>query len=202
MAESPRLLLSAMLAPAEFLLNQLLKQDTLLASKLARHKGTTLQINCTGPALTVYLVVENTGLRLVQDAGGDITATFTGTLPALAGLLLQSTPSLHRSGVSVAGDMQKAQAIQSLLSASSIDWAWHLSRLLGDVPVQAASDMAEDAAGKIRRNADSIGKDLDEYIHEEARLLPGPDELEIFYSGLDALKLRLDRLRERLTRLN
>ena len=195
---APGLLVSALLAPAEFLLNELLTQDTLLADKLFRHSGTVLQVNCTSPPVTVFLVIDDSHVRLTQVCDDHVSASFTGSLPALLGLLLASHPSLHGSAVEVRGDMQKAQAIQTLLSAGSIDWEFHFSRLFGEVPVQAAADLAHKSAETLRRNADSLKKDLDEYIHEEARLLPGVDEVELFYQDLDALMLRIDRLRARL----
>jgi ubiquinone biosynthesis protein UbiJ len=141
-------------------------------------------------------------LRLAQNFSKEADATFTGSLPSLMSLLLQKHPNLHGSGVEVEGDMQKAQAIQKILSASSIDWEYHFSRLFGDIPVQTASDFAHKTVESTRRNLDSLKKNLDEYIHEEARLLPGKEELEIFYSDLDALKLRLDRLQARINCLS
>ena len=52
-----------------------------------------------------------------------------------------------------------------------------------------------------RQASSSLTRQLDEFIHEEARLSPPRLELEDFYQDIQALGLRVERLQSRADRL-
>jgi ubiquinone biosynthesis protein UbiJ len=52
-----------------------------------------------------------------------------------------------------------------------------------------------------RQASASLSRQLDEFIHEEARLSPPRLEVEDFYRDVHELELRVDRLQSRTERL-
>ena len=52
-----------------------------------------------------------------------------------------------------------------------------------------------------RQAGDSVLRQLEEFIHEEARLAPPRAEVEDFYDDIDKLGQRVDRLAARIVRL-
>ena len=79
------------------------------------------------------------------------------------------------------------------LSRSRWQVLWHLARTEGLKQAELAERM--DIAPI------SLGRQLEEFIHEEARLSPPRLELEDFYKDVQALGLRVDRLESRTRRL-
>lgn len=201
------LLYSALFATAEFTLRRLLNLDPLLKNDLAQLGDTVLAVHCSAPQVDCFLVIHGNGadkdpeIRLTQAWDGAIDASLGGNALSLASLLTGSKDSLQNSKVKVSGDMAKAQRLQSILSAANIDWEYHLSRLFGDVPTQTASNAAQKGMQQAKSSIDSLAQDLDEYLHEEKRLLPGEIEVEEFYRRIDELKLRADRLAARIKQL-
>lgn len=198
------LLYSALFAGIELSLNRLLDLDQLLKKDLQRLGDTVLGVHCTAPQVDCYLVIHRGPvIRLTQVWDGETDANISGTALALASLTTSSgKDSLQNSKVTVSGDMAKAQRLQSILSASNIDWEYHLSRLFGDIATQTVSDVAHTGMQQTRASVDSLIQDLDEYLHEEKRLLPGEIEVEEFYQRIDELKLRTDRLDARIKHLS
>jgi ubiquinone biosynthesis protein UbiJ len=72
---------------------------------------------------------------------------------------------------------------------------------LGDVAGHQLAQALRAAYGWGRQASTSLGRQLDEFIHEEARLTPPRLELEDFYRDVQDLVLRVDRLRSRTERL-
>jgi ubiquinone biosynthesis protein UbiJ len=200
---APSLLYSGLFAGAEFALNQLLNVDPLLKQQLQDLNGLVLEIQCRQPDICCVISIQNGRhpVRLSQAADPHPDVRISGSLPALLALLGPGgSKSLYGKNVEVQGDMARARQLQSVLSAANIDWEYHLGRVIGDVPTQTLSELGRKGADTIRQSRDSLMMNLDDYIHEEKRLLPGKAELESFYRGISDLSLRADRLRARVTR--
>jgi ubiquinone biosynthesis protein UbiJ len=90
--------------------------------------------------------------------------------------------------------------MQRVVSELDIDWEAPLVDTLGDV---AGHRLAVALRGLFSFGRDagrSLARQLDEFVHEEARLTPPRAELEDFYSDVQALGLAVDRLGARLER--
>ena len=72
---------------------------------------------------------------------------------------------------------------------------------VGDVATQQFSTAMANAREWTAQTQESLRADLEEYVHEEARLLPSGAETRIFAERLDELKLALDRIQARAARL-
>ena len=82
-----------------------------------------------------------------------------------------------------------------------MDWEAPLVNALGDVAGHQLAEMLRSAFAWGRQASTSLGRQLNEFIHEEARLSPPRLELEDFYRDVQELALRVDRLQSRTERL-
>lgn len=193
------MLQSALLLPVELAINGVLALDTASRQRLGKLDGGTLGVHATQPSIDVFIKIQGGRVHLASVHEGPETASLHGRASALAGLLLRErTDTLHPTGIELRGDTAFVQQLQQLLRDLDIDWEYHLSKVAGDIPTQAFADGLRKAGSEARRTADRMRENIDEYLHEEASLLPRADELEAHYRGIADLKLRADRLQARL----
>ena len=111
------------------------------------------------------------------------------------------TATLINGGLELEGDSAPLIELQQILATLNMDWEAPLVATLGDVPGHQLAQMLRNAFVWGRQASASLSRQLDEFIHEEARLTPPTLELEDFYSDVQELVLRVDRLQSRTDRL-
>jgi len=198
------LLIVALSAPVEAMINAVIAQDVGSQRRLAALEGRSVQLQCSKPvAFSVTMLVVNArlALRAVQE---DVpSAGIRADAGALLRLLLGGGQSdaLFSPDVQLSGDTHVVQALHSILGGLNIDWEAHMARLFGDVATQQISAGLTSARQWSAQSTESLRSDLEEYVHEEARLLPSPTEARLFAERMDELKLALDRIQARVERL-
>lgn len=197
------LLQSAMLLPLELAVNQVLALDAASSTRLGALQGQTLAVEVQQPSFTFYVQIYGNKLHLSPRYEGEPTTTLTGSAAALASLLLHgaSLTNLKAHNLELRGSVGFAQQLQALLRDLNIDWEFHLSRLIGDIPTQAMADGLRGVGRYAEQTAQRIGDDVRDFLLEEGRLLPTPAELDAFYAAIAALELRIDRAAARLALL-
>lgn len=195
-----QLLTTAALTLAETSLKQVLAQDSAARTKLKALEGFSLEIHITTPDLKAYLSVLNGEIKLNAYREEPCDASITGSPASLIKLLVSTdkTAVIHGENLQIAGDLQQTQALQSLLADLKLDWEYFASKIIGDLATQQLSDMFSQASNWSKNTAENLTEDLDDYLHHEKRLFPSSPELQHFYSDVDDLNLRVDRLRARL----
>lgn len=191
---------SALLLPLELALNGVLALDSASRKRLEKLDGGTLGVYSTQPDAGLFIKVQGKRLHLAAMHEGNVTASLRGPATALLGLLLRREPieSLHASKVELSGDTAFVQQLQALLRDLDIDWEYQLSKVIGDIPTQAAADSMHKVGAELRRAGARARENVSEYLHEETAILPRADELEAFYSAIADLKLRAERLQARV----
>ena len=82
-----------------------------------------------------------------------------------------------------------------------MDWEAPLVDALGDVAGHQLAQLLRHAFAWGKQASTSLTRQLEEFIHEEARLSPPRLEVEDFYRDVQELGLRVDRLQSRTERL-
>ena len=195
------------LAPLELLIDRLIAHDPHTADRLARFDGRAIEVLArprSGGKLPLLIVVRGSTLKL-NLASADalhrqVDARIEGSLGTLLELLL--TPADRRAlsnpDLSISGDAELIQALYHFASDLDLKWEDYLAPFLGDLLTREAT-RASDAARQWGSDAAaSLTETLDEYLVEEARILPSADEIDYFNDSVAALRLRLDRLDARL----
>ncbi|HWK53577.1 MAG TPA: SCP2 sterol-binding domain-containing protein [Hyphomicrobiales bacterium] len=194
------LLQSALLLPAEALVKRCLALDPLSATRLAPFEGRTLEIHCTRPELRLFISVRNSTLHLSPVHGGVADSRLSGNADKLLALLRRGSQphSLHGSGVTLEGSTTLVAGLRDALLRMDVDWGYHLSRLIGDLPSAALERAAEASAAALTRGRQRLHEDVVDYLATERHLVLQRHEAQPFHDRLHALQLRLDRLQARL----
>jgi len=197
------MLRQALLASAEQGLNRVLRLDPTALPRLARLAGRIIEIDCSAPAMQLFVLVEEDGLRLASSWAADADCRLRAPASSLVRLLVsrQKTAVLHEPQVSIDGDSGVLMSLAEVLQDLELDWEYEASRWLGPVGAQLLGTGVRTPTRWLRESGNSLRQDLADYLTEESRALVGQQEAEARFSEIDELKLALDRLEARIERL-
>lgn len=194
---------SIALWPVEEILNQLLINDSFVASKLAPFKAKVIEINCSNPRLSITLQFGEDKLKLSAVDSSILQCNPDSIITGKASDLLQLlVGSEHRplanTAVSIKGDAHLVQELYNTLNELDLDWADYLAPLLGDIVTNELGQFAEDARHWSSGAGKSIRRNVDEFLKEEAKVVPSRQQVDSFNSKLDRLKINIDRVKARV----
>jgi ubiquinone biosynthesis protein UbiJ len=198
------MLASTLCAPIEALINAVLKQDPASALQLQAYRGKALRVECTSPIkLVATLVVEEQGISLRSVYETEPDAAISASAGSFVSLLTSDsqTGALFSPAVALSGDTQLVQALHRIIGGLEIDWEGHFASVFGDIATHQLAEFAKRARRWGKNSREAVLDDVEEYLHEEARLLPSKSEVAHFSTRIDELKLRLDRINARTQRL-
>lgn len=192
---------TAGLAAAERAMNALLSLSPHSGPDLARLAGSVLALECTRPALTVYISSDDQGqlsLRGVFD--GEVSTRVQGSLEDFTELARAADPAatLINGGLQLHGSSGTLLEMQRIFSELDVDWEAPLVDALGDVAGHQLAQMLRAALSWSRQSRGNLERQLREFALEEARLAPAPAALEDFYADVRALAQRGERLEKQL----
>ncbi len=188
----------------EAAINRALTLDKLTAQQLGELEGKVFRLQCTQPTADFYLLPLAGQVQLKGFHDGEVTTAIRGTAGDFADLATAGDPAaaLINGNIELDGDSAPLMELQRILARLDLDWEAPLVKALGDV---AGHQLAEGLRGLFswgRQAGDSVLRQLEEFIHEEARLAPPRAEVEDFYDDVDKLGQRVDRLAARIARLS
>ncbi|MFQ3786598.1 SCP2 domain-containing protein [Halomonas sp. A29] len=195
-----------LLAGIERTLNALLARDLAAPTRLARLAGSRLLLRLERPSLTLLLSFHPYGVDLMRqqepDEGSadvvvELDAETLGEL--LGGESLERL--MFRGRLAVRGHVHMLDEVRELFFDLDIDWEAELARWLGEVPAHSLAEGLRRVARWGLRAQEEMRADIAEYVFEEARLLPGHQQLETLRDHLTELEMATDRLEARLARL-
>ncbi len=194
---------TAALAGLEAALNRALGLAPGAAGDLAALAGCSFAIECHTPPFQAYLFPAADGIRLAGVHEGPVTTRVSGGAADFAELAAAEDPAatLINGQLLIEGDSAPLIELQQILSRLEIDWEAPLVDNLGDV---AGHQLAQGLRGLFswgREARESLRRQLEEFVHEEARLSPPPLELEDFCRDVQSLGLEVERLESRAERL-
>lgn len=196
------------LTPAEQAINFLIQDDPHLADLIEPFTGKSLEVETRQPAATFTVLFESGRIRLssLDDAmtGVNPDAKVSATASALLSMLSADAGSrgLVNPELELSGDIEWIQALLRALHRADIQWRDLLGTTLGDgisgqliSLVEASSEWAGQSNTRLRRN-------LEDYLKEEIRVVPGEHETDRFTDQMHDLRLQLDRVAARAQALD
>ncbi|MGY4531658.1 ubiquinone biosynthesis protein UbiJ [Pseudomonas sp. TE3786] len=197
------MLTQALLATAETGINRVLRLDATALPRLAHLAGKVIEVDCSAPAMQVFILADGAGLRLAARWDGDIACRLRAPASSLLRLATSKdkTAVLHSPEVELDGDSAVLLDLAGVLQDLELDWEYELARWLGPVGSQLLSGHLKSRARFTRQNLDSLRHNLADYLSEESRTLVGDNEAQARFAELDDLKMALDRLDARVERL-
>lgn len=154
-----------------------------------------------GAGLTLTLQRQQERVRVGTEATADAVLVLSGSALAFTALALGDRQVFAEGRISVSGDTAMAHQFQRALEQLDPDWEAALAARIGDLPAHFLGQRVREALHWRRQAADRLIRNLEEYIHEESRQLPGRRELEATFADIDELSLRVERVDARLTGL-
>lgn len=195
-------LLAAISAIVEHALNRALELDPAGREALMQALSRPVQFDVTAPvALTYTLARAGDRVQVSSQPADDPALQLRGRPVAFAALALGDDRVFRDGRLTVNGDTALAHQLQGALDQLNPDWEAAMARHLGDVPAHFLGKRIRHAVTWSRQAVRSMTANLEEYIHEESRALPGRRELDAAFEDIDDLNLRAERLEARLDRL-
>ena len=195
------LLKFTLLRPAEQLLNLAMRKDPhLLATLYRQAPDKVITLQCTSlPGFDIGLQFTEQGLRLLSVSDQAPAASISGPAAALMGLLSSDDPAaaLHHPQLQLHGDVHLVQSLHRSISQLELDW----SDLFRNPAFQIVSQTLKTSASTMRQGLNSLRMDTADYPQHESDLLPTRQEVTDFTNRLDALRLKIDRLQDRLAHI-
>ena len=138
-----------------------------------------------------------------REDGGCADVTISGSVLALARLASRNaTPDALPEGVTVSGDLGLARRLHRLIRRYRFDWEEALSRCLGDAAAHEAARQAGSARRWARSAAESLSRDVAEYLVEERCMVAGASMLGRFFDAVDELRDDVERLEARVAEVS
>lgn len=186
----------------EAALNQALALDPAGRDTLMSALSRPVCFHITAPApFTLCLQATASGVQVTGEYPEAPTLEVSGPPLAFAALALGDDAVFADGRLEVIGDTARALQLQHALHHLEPDWEAALARHTGDLPAHFLGQRVRGAARWIRQATASVNASIEEYIHEESRMLPGRRELEATYEDIDDLSLRVERLAARVSLL-
>ena len=194
---------TAGLAAAELALNRALELAPAGAASLGKLEDCVFALHCTAPAADIYLQPGASQIRLMGIYEGPVTTSIRGKAADFAELATASDPAaaLINGDLELHGDSAPLLELQAILAQLDVDWEAPLVNALGDVAGHQLAQFLRESISWGKQASTSFSRQLEEFIHEEARLSPPRLELEDFYRDVQELNLRVERLESRAARL-
>ncbi|MDR5897449.1 SCP2 sterol-binding domain-containing protein [Halomonas vilamensis] len=196
-----------LLAGCERTLNALLARDPAAPARLDALAGSRLLIRFEQPHLQLLLHFHRGGIDLLRAEAfdeADADAVVELTPETLSEWISGATVErlMFEGKLSVRGRTYLLESTRELLTDLDIDWEGELARWLGATPAHSLAEGLRRAASWGLRAKNELMADVSEYVFEEARLLPGPQQRRVLRDHLTELEVATDRLEARLKRLH
>ena len=194
---------TAAVGALELAVNQALKLDPATAGKLTSLEDHVFHLHCSAPELSLYLIPGNGEVRLCGIFEAEADTTLTGSASEFAKLATSPDPAnaLINGELELHGDSQALIKLQQIGKQLDLDWEAPLAEVFGDVIGHQLGRGLRKGFSFARQAFGSIKRQVDEYIVEESDLVAPRWEVERFYSDVDQLSLRAERLEARLQKL-
>lgn len=186
----------------EKLLNQALRLDQTGSRLFKPLSGRVVHIELQDLELHFMLFPDSENMIVLSHYEGEIDTQIIGTPLTLLRLLFDSTTVLtEHPEVVIHGNFNVAQQLLRALQGLNLDWEESVAQWLGDIPAHHVGTWARRSHQYAQELTHSLQLNLSEFLQEESRTLPAPAEMELFLNSVDTLRDDLERLEQRVRRL-
>lgn len=187
---------------AQTLINRQIDRSATAKTLCSELEGRCLRYQITDLDRSIYVCVTADGVSLVENLDVEPEADLIGTFSALLALLGPEPEAVFRENrVETRGDGTVLQSFRRLIDLAKPDWEEELSGLIGDVPAHQLGNLARDAFRWGTQAADTLMRDVGEFLQQESRDLPSRPEVDRFAHRVRELRSDTDRLEARINRL-
>jgi len=184
-------------------LNQGVKLDPATLAALEDLSGKVVGIELTGSGLKFYLFFSKQSIHVQAHLDGEPDVCLRGAPLAMMslGLAADQQDVLFSGDVEMSGDTEFGQRVKKIIDDIDIDWEEHVSHICGDVGAHQVGRAVRGLSEWANQSLHTLYEDIDEYLHDEVRMLPSRDQVNVFIADVDVLRNDVDRLEKRVERL-
>jgi ubiquinone biosynthesis protein UbiJ len=214
------------LSPLELVLNRLIAHDLHTARRVEEFDGKCIEVvidfgsrspestksvlsadRSSGSAfssVSVCVVFRGQTIKLNLASSSALMQTpdavLKGSASALIDLLLQPAQrrALSNPALTISGDANLIQAIYHFASSLDLQWGDYLAPFIGNVASNEIERVHKEAKEWGQETRTALTDMVDDYLVEEAKLVPTRFEVHELRDRIDALRLRIDRLEARV----
>jgi len=177
--------------------NHVLRGESWALRRLQPYAGKTARFEV--PPFSLEFSVREDGEVAPPAPGVVPDATFRLTPPAALRILAGDRSAYEQ--VAVSGDAEFAKAVESVVRNARWDAEEDLSRLMGDAAAHRIVRTGRSVARLPVRMAQSMASNLSDYWIEERPLIARRADVQDFVLDVDALRDDVERLAQRISRL-
>ena len=164
----------------------------------------TIEIHCTQPELETFVSVEEDGgIQIASYRETKATVSIEGTWRDFSRVTTASDPAaaLINGDVKISGDTPPLMQLQTIVGDLDIDWEAPIVNAIGPVFGHQLAEVIRAITRTSGTTHRRLKRQLSAFILEEGRLSPPKPELDPFFTAVDDLVLRTDRIESRLKRI-
>lgn len=191
---------TAALASLELAINKALELDLSAQQQLQQLSPNSLNLQCHDLNISLFILLHNGQIQLLQHYEQPCSAVISGPGKAFLELLSSEDKgaSLISGELQLQGNSQLLLELQAIMNSLELDWEARLAGVLGDIPAHLIGRSGRHFWQFTQQSGKKFRQHLQDFIVEEARLLPSCPEAENFYQQINELQYRCDRLAARL----
>ncbi|KTC68816.1 SCP-2 sterol transfer family protein [Legionella birminghamensis] len=185
-------------------INLALSLDDSMPGKIAQLDGKVIEIFIDTLGIKFFIQFNGQRLRLLdhyEEKPDTMIHSSPLGLIRLSLLPASKARSLFNDKIRISGDIELGEKVKKLFDELDIDWEGHLARFTGDVIAYQLGSFLRQGKDLKNRMEDSLRSNLNDYLHEEARLFPPREEVNDFFHDIDQLNLAVERLQAKLNLL-
>jgi ubiquinone biosynthesis accessory factor UbiJ len=185
-------------------LNTLLQLDPASTQRLRKLQGKIVSVELLPFHYTLQIIVNDDSVHIQEEVILESDITIRGTPLQMTALAFNQhrKQQFFAEDVIIEGDATLAQDVLHLFNQLQIDWEELLSNVVGDVPAYHIGRVIHRAGKWLRDAEQSLTKNVDEYVHEEAQWFPTREALQDLFDDIDTLRMDIDRVEARIGKLH
>lgn len=172
-------------------------------SRLQALQGKLICLHISNPDVQLYFLPTADQVRVTTRYAAAPDVTIHGSALGLMRLSASNDAgkAMLEHGIKIDGDMGLGNHFSQILREIDVDWEELLSRTVGDVVAHHLGQVVRNAQGWLGDSSHAMRLNTQEYLQEEARLVPADAEIRQYLDAVDTLRADTDRLEARLKRL-
>lgn len=172
-------------------------------SRLQALQGKLICLHISNPDVQLYFLPTADQVRVTTRYAAAPDVTIHGSALGLMRLSASNDAgkAMLEHSIKIDGDMGLGNHFSQILREIDVDWEELLSRAVGDVVAHHLGQVVRNAQGWLGDSSHAMRLNTQEYLQEEARLVPADAEIRQYLDAVDTLRADTDRLEARLKRL-
>lgn len=191
-----------MMTSLDYLTNKVLSLDAKALDLLKNIPDTLLSIEITDLSLTFFMEFKQGKIYYLKHTTKSPQVTMQGPLRAFVSLTRSKDPKRAvQLGLNIEGDLTTGNVIRNILLSLNPDWEELLSTLTGDTLANEIGTFARNTQLKKKQFLNHLTISIREYLQEESKFTPHPEEMNDFLADIDDLRDDVERLELRILKL-